>query len=547
MQKLCKYIIFIYYIIYIYIYIYIKFYVIWSLWVSPRLCWTTSAARTTFRSMTSLSRMLRSSNQPMESSAPTASWETTSWHSSPRTTLQEKLDTWYGMPSMSHWDSKHSVHLRQMPRFVGKLGGERSGTRWKHRPGHARTRTPRKWRWHWWWWRGRRDGEWGPRGDRSTGQGVEEEHWGDSGRWCWHDRRKAESWTNQVWGRPTKYRSWSEGRVRQQHQRTTRGRRWTSCPRTRAGWRAARSEDQAAIVDGENDPSFHHPMYRHCSERRCHRQHGTSNRRDDSHIPEGSIQALPHLDINGARAAVLRSRQEDQAPAGIWRVHPLCRRDCGRRTEGTHGRATDCFFQRQRQERQNRWKGTGSLPERGERHQSTLQNHEVPRPDWDHSTTHLFQDRRRHRWTWRTTTRGSTGGIRLRQKDHLRCLRRAILRLLQSDTTSTRWSYSHRPCGVSMRSDREIPDLHHPRDAQQDRIWNYPNNCKEFGKGNSEPYNKALRRWRHAWGRLIQPNVKMPENTFEHLAMHNPQKNGLQRARRSPGCQEEAAQRMRSS
>ena len=38
---------------------------------------------------------------------------------------------------------------------------------------------------------------------------------------------------------------------------------------------------------------------------------------DDSHIPEGSIQALPHLDINGARAAVLRSRQEDQAPAGI--------------------------------------------------------------------------------------------------------------------------------------------------------------------------------------------------------------------------------------
>ena len=42
-----------------------------------------------------------------------------------------------------------------------------------------------------------------------------------------------------------------------------------------------------------------------------------SNRRDDSHIPEGLIQALPHLDINGARAAVLRSRQEDQAPAGI--------------------------------------------------------------------------------------------------------------------------------------------------------------------------------------------------------------------------------------
>ena len=47
------------------------------------------------RSTTSSSRMLQNLSHSTEPSAPTVSWGTTSWRSFPRTTLREKLDTWY--------------------------------------------------------------------------------------------------------------------------------------------------------------------------------------------------------------------------------------------------------------------------------------------------------------------------------------------------------------------------------------------------------------------------------------------------------------------
>ena len=99
---------------------------------------------------------------------------------------------------------------------------------------------------------------------------------------------------------------------------------------------------------------------------------------------------------------------------------------------------TGRFIQRQCQERKAWWTRTGNVFEGSERNPSTMQDHEVLGPDRHHPSAHLLESCGQHGRGRRTATGITTGGVRLREEDYLRCLCCPILRLFSCYTTSTR-------------------------------------------------------------------------------------------------------------
>ena len=126
-------------------------------------------------------------------------------------------------------------------------------------------------------------------------------------------------------------------------------------------------------------------------------------------------------------------------------------------------------------------------------------------------------------------------------------VRCAILRLFQSHTTSTRWPCSHWSCGISVRSNREIENLHRPSSRWTRWVWVCHRNCSEFGKESSKPWSKVLHKWTRAYDPLTPSERENAMDYIRALDDVQPTEERALASTKGVRCHEEAAQKMKSS